>query len=80
WRGRIYGHGLARAPFARGRVFHGVWGSGLFQSIYGPAPTPLDFLTMVPEWYLGALALSVLAALGLLWAPLALPVLVLSIA
>ncbi len=82
WRGRLYGNGVARAlPLRRWHVYHGVWGSGLFQSIYSPAPDMLRWLPMMPEWYLVIAILAVVSAFGLLWKPLLLgiPLLVLSV-
>lgn len=78
WKGRLYGNGQTRAlPFGRWRVYYGVWGSGLFQSIYAPAQGLLGSLLLMPEWYLVVATLAVLSVLGILWAPLllALPLL-----
>jgi hypothetical protein len=70
WRGRLYGSGL-RAPIFRGwRVYHGTWGSGLFQSLYGTAPGRLSSMLLMPEWYLLMAALAGLSLLGLVWPPL----------
>lgn len=82
WAGRLYGKGLTQAINARrGRVYQGTWGSALFQSIYEPAPNVLCALPLMPEWYLLVGALTVLAVLSLLWAPLlySLPLLALAI-
>jgi GT2 family glycosyltransferase len=82
WGGRIYG-GLAQAlGFRRGRIYHGTWGSALFQSIYEPAPGLLASLPAMPEWYNVILALAAFSTLGVLWRPLlalALPLLVCAI-
>lgn len=83
WQGRLYGLGLARTiGLHRPRIYHGVWGSGLFQSIYEPAPGMLASLPLMPEWYMLTAGIAVLAALGLLWQPLllALPLLLLALA
>jgi GT2 family glycosyltransferase len=82
WRGQMYGNGLVRAlPLRRWHVYHGVWGSGLFQSIYAPPPDMLRWLPMMPEWYLVIAVLAVVCAFGLLWKPLlvGIPLLILSI-
>jgi GT2 family glycosyltransferase len=82
WAGRIYGEGLARTlAWGRECVYHGVWGSAPFQSLYEPAPGGLLSIVAMPEWYLVILGLGALSTLGLLWAPLclALPLLVLAI-
>ncbi len=83
WRGRVYGSGISRAlTFQRWRVYHGVWGSELFQSIYEPAPNVVQSLPLMPEWYLLILFLTSLSIFGLSWSPLliALPLAVLATA
>jgi glycosyltransferase involved in cell wall biosynthesis len=71
WQGRLYGQGLSRALiFRRWRIYHGVWGSGLFQSIYESTPGRLSTLPLMPEWYLLLFGLLGLSLLGLLWWPL----------
>jgi GT2 family glycosyltransferase len=71
WQGRLYGNGLNRALlFRRWRVYHGVWGSGLFQSLYETAPGRLSSMPLMPEWYLVVAGLIGLSLLGLLWPPL----------
>jgi GT2 family glycosyltransferase len=76
WSGRIYEQ-PATGPFRRrAMVRYGTWGSGLFQSIYEPAPGMLSSLLLAPEFLLLIAVLGGLSALGLLWTPLllALPV------
>ncbi|HEX9868172.1 MAG TPA: glycosyltransferase [Candidatus Tectomicrobia bacterium] len=78
WAGRVYTKGLTQTiGWRRGRVYHGLWGSALFQSVYQPAPSLLWSLPQMPEWYLVIVALALLSALGALWGPLllALPLL-----
>lgn len=71
WSGRLYGNGLtAGFSLFRQRIYHGVWGSALFQSLYEPAPSVLAGLTSMPGWYLLTAALLVLALLGFKWQPL----------
>ena len=71
WAGRIYGQGLIQhLSSLRSRVFHGVWGSAPFQSLYKPSPAPLACLTLMPEWYLITALLGCMTLLGLLWRPL----------
>jgi O-antigen biosynthesis protein len=82
WSGRLYGKGQARSlSWRRGHIHHGVWGAGLFQSLYEPASGMLSSLPLMSEWYLLVIALALLAAVGLLWSPLllALPLLLLAI-
>ena len=83
WAGRIYaccGPGLAN--LFRQRIYHGVWGTALFQSTYLPGAGFALSLLAMPEWYLVMAVLGVLSAGGLLWNPLllALPLLALAIA
>jgi hypothetical protein len=61
WKGRLYGQGRAVPLLTRrSRIYHGVWGSGPFQSIYGGAPGVLRSLSLMPEWYLLIAALVIL--------------------
>ncbi len=71
WAGRIYGNGFTLPiNVKKGKVFHGVWGSALFQSVYQPAEGFLNCLPLMPEWYLLSGLIGSLALLGFLWAPL----------
>src|SRR2546427_9406651 len=52
WRGRLYGRGVSLDFSAmRGRVYHGVWGTAPFQSLYGSRNSRWS-LALAPEWYL----------------------------
>jgi hypothetical protein len=81
WAGRVYGAALAPLLVRPGRIYHGIWGSAPFQSLYQPATDGLGALPLMPEWYLICGALAMLGALGLLWGPLllALPVFILAV-
>jgi len=72
WRGRLYGDGAPRHATGplRWRVYHGVWGSALFQSLYEPARGDLNAVLLMPEAYLAIGFVTLLVALGTLWAPL----------
>jgi O-antigen biosynthesis protein len=70
WHGRIYGRGLIQALTRSQRVYHGPFGSALFQSLYEPAPGLLASLPLMPEWYFLVLLVAGLAVLGLAWSPL----------
>ena len=70
WSGRIYEPPTGAAPRRRPTIRYGTWGSGLFQSIYGPPQRPLTGFLVAPEGLLLVLALGVVVALGLLWPPL----------
>jgi hypothetical protein len=70
WSGRVYTNGLTYMGWKTRRIYHGLWGTAPFQSLYEPAPTGLESLPMMPEWYLVIIALAVLTALGSAWHPL----------
>ncbi|MDQ3931760.1 MAG: glycosyltransferase [Actinomycetota bacterium] len=70
WHGRLYGSGLLARLRGRERVYHGTWGSGLFQSLYQEPEGLVGDLRQMPEWYLVIALLGGLGALGALWAPL----------
>jgi hypothetical protein len=82
WQGKIYGppFGLDLL-FQRWRIYHGVWGSGLFQPIYGATPGTLASLPLMPEWYLIVSVLFGISILSILWPSLAVmwPIFVLSV-
>lgn len=68
WSGRMYGTGDDRLlSFGRWRIYHGVWGSGLFQSVYERRPGRFRSLFLVPEWYLVMAGLCFLAGIGHYW-------------
>jgi GT2 family glycosyltransferase len=71
WAGRIYADHLTQLFGAsRRRIYHGTWGTALFQSVYEAVPGTFSALLSLPEWYLVIAALAVLSLLGMLWAPL----------
>jgi glycosyltransferase involved in cell wall biosynthesis len=70
WRGRLYGRGIMESLFARSRIYHGVWGSAPFQSVYEPCSGKLSSFTVMPEWYFVLGLLGVLSLLGMSWTPL----------
>ena len=83
WQGRIYGTSSSNSRlFNKWRIYYGVWGSGLFQSMYQQAPGAFLSLLLMPEWYLIVAALALLSAFGALWSPLllALPLLIIATA
>ena len=67
---------------SRPRIYHGTWGSSLFQSVYEPATGVFSAMPLMPEWYFLVGLLGVLSALGLAWPPLLLmaPVFVFAVA
>jgi GT2 family glycosyltransferase len=70
WEGRLYGRGVVKSLFAQSRIYHGVWGSAPFQSLYEPSLGNLSSLTLMPEWYFLLLCLAFLTTLGTSWPPL----------
>jgi GT2 family glycosyltransferase len=80
WQGRLYGPHALPHPTGplRWRVYHGVWGTAPFQSLYEPARGRFDTVLLMPEVYLGIGLVTLLVALGAAWPPLFLlaPVLV----
>jgi O-antigen biosynthesis protein len=83
WEGRLYGRGLPRRiGWRRERIYHGTWGTALFQSVYQPAPGVLGTLPLTPEWHLFGVVLLALAILSVDWIPmiLTLPLLVFVVA
>ncbi len=71
WTGRIYGNGCTLPlKIKKDKVFHGTWGTALFQSIYQPGDGLINALPLMPEWYFVVVLLGILSLLGLLWAPL----------
>ena len=70
WHGRLYGRGNVETLLRPPRIYHGTWGSALFQSVYEPAPGLLSSLPLMPEWYFLLLILGTLSALSIAWPPL----------
>ena len=82
WTGRMYGSGLTRAlGWRQPRIYHGIWGSAPFQSLYDPAPSLLGFLPQMPEWHLLTAALAGMAVLSAVFEPLkvAVPMLIVAL-
>jgi GT2 family glycosyltransferase len=67
WAGRIYDGAKPESGWRRARVRYGTWGSGLFQSIYEPAPGAMSALLLMPESYLVLAAIVAIVSLGLVW-------------
>jgi glycosyltransferase involved in cell wall biosynthesis len=71
WTGRIYKRVLTKyLTVRRKRVYHGIWGSAPFQSLYEPFPNVLSSLILMPEWYLLIAILTCLSILGTVWRPM----------
>jgi GT2 family glycosyltransferase len=71
WAGRIYGNGWTMPlKSKKSKVFHGTWGTALFQSVYQPGDGLINCLPLMPEWYLMAGLLGFTGCLGMLWTSL----------
>jgi O-antigen biosynthesis protein len=71
WLGRIYGNGITLPlKTKKDKIFHGTWGTALFQSIYQPANGLWNYLPLMPEWYLVVSLFGLLLLLGFFWTPL----------
>jgi len=62
WAGRIYGDISGALLTARPVIYHGVFGSGLFQTLYEPKGSLSAYLPMSFEWMLASI---ILLGLGL---------------
>jgi O-antigen biosynthesis protein len=71
WAGRIYGNGFTLPiKTKKEKVFHGTWGTALFQSVYQPADGLLNCIPLMPEYYLINGLFGMLGLLGFFWQPL----------
>ncbi|HEV2209325.1 MAG TPA: glycosyltransferase [Verrucomicrobiae bacterium] len=71
WSGRLYAKTLLGASgWSQRRIYHGTWGTALFQSVYDARPGMLASILMLPEWYLVIGALALLSLSGFFYAPL----------
>ena len=71
WNGRLYCKGFWQFfQWSHRRIYHGSWGTALFQSVYSVAPGTLASILMMPEWYLLIGALAVIMPFGTIYAPL----------
>ncbi|HMB96754.1 MAG TPA: glycosyltransferase, partial [Tepidisphaeraceae bacterium] len=67
WRGRIYGGDRIGVRIGHDVIYHGVFGSGLFQTIYRKQASLVAALLMSVEWHLLS---AFVVILGLTFAPL----------
>jgi glycosyltransferase involved in cell wall biosynthesis len=71
WAGMIYSNSLLKNfSLFRERIYHGVWGTSPFQSIYRKPNWVWTSLLHIPEWYLIIAVLALISTLGFLWRPL----------
>jgi glycosyltransferase involved in cell wall biosynthesis len=67
WRGRIYGGDSVGVRVGGDVIYHGVFGTGLFQTIYRRPASVVAMMLMSVEWHLLAIFVGLL---GLAFAPL----------
>jgi len=72
WRGRIYGADSVGIRLAGDVIYHGLFGTGLFQTVYRRPASVLVMMLMSIEWHLLAIFVTVLgmAFWPLLWVAL----------
>ncbi|MEO5958425.1 MAG: glycosyltransferase, partial [Opitutaceae bacterium] len=71
WAGRVYAKACPSFTFwSRQRIYHGTWGTALFQSIYSVAPHSWASALIMPEWYLIVSLLGSGAVAGIFYQPL----------
>jgi len=71
WTGQVYRTGITKTlGFLNGRIYHGIWGSAPFQSLYQKTPGLIQSLLLIPEWYLIIFGLFMLSCIGFFWKPL----------
>jgi GT2 family glycosyltransferase len=63
WFGRIYGDLTSFLASRQPRIYSGVFGRGLFQTLYQPPPSVISCLPLTLEWNLVSLALVACAIL-----------------
>ena len=62
WRGRIYGAGDVGVKVGQDVIYHGVFGTGLFQTIYRRPASLLAQMLMSVEWHLLTVFIALLSA------------------
>ena len=62
WAGRIYGDISGALLASRPVIYHGVFGSGLFQTLYEPKGSLVGYLPLSFEWMMASVALAAVAA------------------
>jgi GT2 family glycosyltransferase len=69
WFGRIYGDLTSFLASRQPRIYSGVFGRGLFQTLYQPPPSVISCLPLTLEWNLLSLILVACAVLfgGIFW-------------
>jgi hypothetical protein len=71
WNGRLYGKGFWQMfRSSQRRIYHGSWGTALFQSVYSVGPGKLTALLMMPEWYLLMAPMALVSLFSAFYSPL----------
>jgi GT2 family glycosyltransferase len=81
WNGRLYGKAfwqLFRGQ--RRRIYHGSWGTALFQSVYNVAPGMLSSILTMPEWYLLIAIFALTSLVSAAYSPLRFSIALLALA
>ncbi|MDQ3813771.1 MAG: glycosyltransferase, partial [Armatimonadota bacterium] len=81
WRGALYGASLKGLRFGQDTIYHGIFGTSLFQTLYQPGVAHWAMLPSTLEWHCGIFFFALVAvfwkpALGIVVAMLGLSVLV----
>jgi GT2 family glycosyltransferase len=66
WRGVLYGASLQGLRLGKPIVYHGTFGTGMFQCVYQPGPAHWAMLASTLEWHVGVLMVALIA---LFWTP-----------
>jgi O-antigen biosynthesis protein len=81
WNGRLYGKGFWQFfRWSQRRIYHGSWGTALFQSVYTVAPGTITSILMMPEWYLLIGILALTSSVSAAYSPLRFSVALLALA
>jgi len=81
WNGRLYGKSFWQSfRLNPRRIYHGRWGTALFQSAYNVAPGMVASILMMPEWYLLIGIFALTSIVGAAYSPLRFTVALLALA
>src|SRR4029079_8146535 len=80
WSGRLYSKSMMQRLgfFTAPRIYHGTWGSALFQTATVDPPGFWRSLPSMPEWWMLVVCLAAASSLATVWKPmlLAIPLLI----
>jgi glycosyltransferase involved in cell wall biosynthesis len=66
WRGMLYGESVQGLRFGSPIIYHGTFGTGLFQTVYQPDLAHWATLPSTLEWHIVA---ALIGVVGFVWAP-----------